>query len=1216
MASLLVAVPLSNGMQLVLHQAQPHRPPTIAGPPSPSLTARFEPGPEPGTIVLQFSKPISQDAVAPVAAQLGMSILSGDPVAGRFVLALPQAQVVPGPNHTARIFFPDMASQSDIVAYFARNHLALIAWKRDPYGGRSAIVRLPTLAPRVIDARRGYFSVVLPVTDRQTVDGWAAASGVRVISYDPNTGEAVVQPIGWRPIRPALDSTALLLNKLIQQALTNHAASTTTTQTSAGTPSNASQSFQAVAQDGHVDLTWHAVTGAMSYQIFRVESGGQPVLVGTTTVTTFTDTGGRPGTSYTWKLVAVPAAGAQSVPPVTTAPTVWQASTSPPIITKITPSGTTLTGHVQLQLDARTGDGAGTVTWYLDGTAGSTSLGAATVQRVDGEPLQWTSSLSWDSTTVADGPYTLRAAVASGAGVSTTVSQQYRVQNAPTTGSSTTGTTTTGTTTTTTSPSPSPAIQPFQVAATDGHVALGWATVAGATAYRIYRVESGGQPALVGTTTATTFTDTGGRVGTMYTWQVVAVLPDGTQTIPPAGADATAWPASTSHPTISQVAPSGPLVAGTVQFEVDVRTGDGTGSVTFYLDSAAGSTTLGTAQARRLVGDPLAWTASLSWNSTAVADGNYTLRAVVSSGAGVTTTVTQPYRVDNSPPPAPTAFAAAGVPGGIALSWQQPAFADAARYQLFRDGGSQPIAQLPADARSYVDAQAGPGTHSYALVLLGKEGQTSAAVSASGTSQAGSPTTIIGVRLLTPSGAPLAADGLVTGRLLLEFEAVPLAAGIFEYSADSTAWFAVPVAATCEQGRCAADWNVGTLIAGHYVVRARSGATISASRSFTVAHPAPVQAPVNLAAVSAPRGVALHWSPPPAAVNAYSVWRQSDAADWQLLDRVVGSDYFDALPAGGTLAYRVRALDANGAEGEASQSASVRQATEVRPAQSAEPTQLATPDGLRAVWAPGGVTLSWYASSGAEGYVIERSWAVAGPFQPVGTTAATSYVDRAGGIGGLADYRIRARSDDAASAPSSHVSALLLPPAPVAQPPATVVAGSGLASPAPADVVLSAASAPLPAEAPVAVQPPTTSHTTPVVAPPASPVLAGRGASLVASGTATATLSAARVEVTSTAGPKSWRPMGVIPATSSFAGWTAIGSVSTAVLDAGTYLVRVVAVALNGDAVQTTGTATLQVTHSAPAPQAVQAQVVGNGVVVTWSAPVSSTPMTLSLIHI
>ena len=111
----------------------------------------------------------------------------------------------------------------------------------------------------------------------------------------------------------------------------------------------------------------------------------------------------------------------------------------------------------------------------------------------------------------------------------------------------------------------------------------------------------------------------------------------------------------------------------------------------------------------------------MSWDSTAVGDGRYTLRAVVTDGAGGSTTVTQAYRVANSRPPAPIAFAAAAVPGGIALTWQQPAFEEAALYQLYRDGSQQPMAELPSDHRAYVDTIAiseaessiGSSQHSY-----------------------------------------------------------------------------------------------------------------------------------------------------------------------------------------------------------------------------------------------------------------------------------------------------------------------------------------------------------------------------------------------------------------------------------------------------------------------------------------------------------------------
>src|SRR6266849_8756880 len=115
----------------------------------------------------------------------------------------------------------------------------------------------------------------------------------------------------------------------------------------------------------------------------------------------------------------------------------------------------------------------------------------------------------------------------------------------------------------------------------------------------------------------------------------------------------------------------------------------------------------------------------MTWNTLGVGDGAISLRASVTDGAGNTTQVDQAFQIVNGRPPAPTAFTATAQPGAIALSWQQPAYAGAASYGLYRDEAVQPLIELGPDARSYVDGQPGPGQHTYRLVLRGAQGQLS-----------------------------------------------------------------------------------------------------------------------------------------------------------------------------------------------------------------------------------------------------------------------------------------------------------------------------------------------------------------------------------------------------------------------------------------------------------------------------------------------------------
>ena len=69
----------------------------------------------------------------------------------------------------------------------------------------------------------------------------------------------------------------------------------------------------ATAGNGQVTLTWNAVSGATSYQLYRTGNSGNesatPSVSGLTG-TTFTDTGLNPGTTYYYRVVAVNSSGA------------------------------------------------------------------------------------------------------------------------------------------------------------------------------------------------------------------------------------------------------------------------------------------------------------------------------------------------------------------------------------------------------------------------------------------------------------------------------------------------------------------------------------------------------------------------------------------------------------------------------------------------------------------------------------------------------------------------------------------------------------------------------------------------------------------------------------------------------------------------------------------------------------------------------------------
>ncbi|HYR14209.1 MAG TPA: hypothetical protein VEQ67_08325, partial [Mycobacterium sp.] len=408
----------------------------------------------------------------------------------------------------------------------------------------------------------------------------------------------------------------------------------------------------------------------------------------------------------------------------------------------------------------------------------------------------------------------------------------------------------------------------------------------------------------------------------------------------------------------------------------------------------------------------------------------------------------------------------------------------------------------------------------------------------------------------------------------------------FEISSDGNTWMAANASVTCDDGICLADWNAAALAVGHYFVRGRAGSAVSDSRGVFVAAAAPLPSPAGAAAVVSARGVAIHWTaviaPAPA---AYTVLKLT-GNDWQVIGRVASTDFVDTdLVAAGTASYRVESVDSDGAEG--TPTATVTVTKHVSHANgSVNASQLTAPTGLVAVSSVGGVVLRWSQATGADAYTVQRSFGHDAPFVDIGTSAATRFVDPAGPVGGQAYYRVVANATGGNSSPSLMVSALLIPPAPTSSP-ALVVAGTATTTPTAGGLSLSTSTA------------------------STASVLAGTALHVAATGNSTSRVSAARIEVKS--GASAWQPVATLPVGSTSTGWTSLGSIATSTLSAGTYSIRAVALAPSGSVLETTAAALVRITHSAPAPLAVQSQVTGDTVGVSWTAAAASLPVTYSV---
>jgi chitodextrinase len=178
---------------------------------------------------------------------------------------------------------------------------------------------------------------------------------------------------------------------------------------------SAPSSLSATGGVGSAVLTWTASTdnvGVSGYNVYRsTTSGFTPSSVnkiGQSTTGSYTDSGLTPGTSY-YLVTAQDAAGNVSAPSNEASATV-AADTTPPTVSISSPTGGTVSGTVTVSANAADNVGLAGVQFKVDGI----NLGA----EVTGAPF----SISWNTTTVANGSHTLTAVARDAAGNTATSS--------------------------------------------------------------------------------------------------------------------------------------------------------------------------------------------------------------------------------------------------------------------------------------------------------------------------------------------------------------------------------------------------------------------------------------------------------------------------------------------------------------------------------------------------------------------------------------------------------------------------------------------------------------------------------------------------------------------------------------------------------------------------------------------------------------------------
>ena len=325
------------------------------------------------------------------------------------------------------------------------------------------------------------------------------------------------------------------------------------------------------ATSGKPMLTWNAVEGATSYRIYRSTAKGSGYsLLGTTTATSYTNTGAKAGTTYYYRVKACNDAGlspysnivsgqVKSVTPKPSAPVVkigHSASSGKPMLTWNAVSGATsykvyratsqngtysLLGTVTATSYTNTGAKAGTTYYYkvkAVNSAGESAYsnvvsGRATVTTLtmghsstSGKPqLTWkavsgAASYKVYRATAKNGAYsvinTTKALTYTNVGAALGTTYYYKVEALNASGKSLGFS----------------AVVEGKVApvlavgysSVSGKPQLTWKAVPGATEYQVYRsTQQNSGYSKINTTTATSYVNTGAKANTTYYYRIVAV---------------------------------------------------------------------------------------------------------------------------------------------------------------------------------------------------------------------------------------------------------------------------------------------------------------------------------------------------------------------------------------------------------------------------------------------------------------------------------------------------------------------------------------------------------------------------------------------------------------------------------------------------------------------------------------------------------------------
>jgi fibronectin type 3 domain-containing protein len=511
----------------------------------------------------------------------------------------------------------------------------------------------------------------------------------------------------------------------------------------------------------------------------------------------------------------------------------------------------------------------------------------------------------------------------------------------------------------------------------DNSVDLAWLPSDRATGYNIYRDGN-----LIGTTSATTYSDTSARNGTAYSYTVTALrdtaesTPSGAVSVTPIGATPSAPVGISTVVGDGEIALSWSAPAGANHYEI-FRDGASIGTSTTASYTATGLTN------------------GTSYSFTVVAYRDNSLGSAPSDAVNVTAVAVAPDQ--------PTGLTAAAGDARIALTWSAPA--GATSYRIFRDGVSIATTTTPA----YTDTTAANAVSYAYYVVAYKENSPASAASSIVTS-----TPIASAPNRPTFLRATAGDGQVA----LTWTAPANATSYGIYRGGTLIGTSTTASYT--------DTNAANGTSYNYYVVAYNLNSAPSTQSYTVTATPTAVAPAAPAAVVASPGdsqVILSWAAPSGA-DAYKVYRNGTLVTSTAITATTFTD--SGLTNGTTYSYYVVAFKQNSAPSAASGTVTA----------TPQAASVGTPTGLAATAGDAQISLTWNASAGATSYQILRNGT------QVGTSASASYTDTALTNGTAYTYTVKAVIGGVTSSASTSVSATPIAAAPTAPTGVTATVGS------------------------------------------------------------------------------------------------------------------------------------------------------------------------------